>query len=333
MNIAHILPYSTTYPLKSHNGRYEWVRQLAELQVKQGHTVTIYCNPASRIDGLTFKGISNAINDKKQNNIETFRLAFSENYDVYHSHFDDLHFEVAHETTKPVIFTQHWWPTERTIELASRNPGNVWAVPPTRFMYEFDVQSGIQSRGFIYHGINLDIFKPTNSPKGDRLLFVSRIAPEKNLDIAIAAAKKAGVGLDIVGKVSAKNEAYWEQLQQDIDGEQIVYLGSKNQKELVELYSSAKGVLCPLEPTEPFGLVAVEAQACGTPIIMKKGGSRSELLSENKTGFLCETEDEFVEAIRNLPTIRAEDCVAFAQSFDINTMTTRYDALYTELTA
>ena len=332
MNIAHIVPHSVIFPLASHNGRYDWVRQLALLQVQQGHTVTIYSNPASTLEEIDSQGINGASNDKKQNNIETFRLAFSQNHDVYHSHFDNLHYEVAYETKKPVIFTQHWWPTEQTISLATQyEPSNVWAVPPTQYMQSFDSTVGIHTKGHIYHGIDLSAFQTTSHEKNGRLLFVGRISPEKNLDIALAVAKKAGASLDIVGKIAPKNQAYWESLQLLIDGDRIRYLGQKNQAELVELYSSALGTLCPFEPTEAFGLVAIESQACGTPTIMKRGGSRGELIEENKTGFLCESEEEYVEAIHALTTLKADDCIRFAQKFDIHTMAQSYEQLYTEL--
>jgi len=332
MNIAHIIPHSVVFPLKSHNGRYDWVHQLALLQVKQGHTVTIYGNPESYAEGLSFSGITQATDNKKQNNIETFRLAFSKNHDVYHSHFDNLHYEVAQETTKPIIFTQHWWPTEQTINLATTlNPENVWAVPPTNYMKSFDIDSKIQTKGYIHHGIDLTTFHNTKNEKNGRLLFVGRISPEKNLYIAITAANKAGVGLDIVGKVTPKNEEYWKSYQDSIDGINIRYLGQKNQTELVELYSTALGTICPFEPTESFGLVSIESQACGTPILMMRGGSRAELVEEGKTGFLCESEDEFVTAIGKLSSLQSSDCITFSKNFDILSMVKAYEKLYLDL--
>lgn len=331
MRIAHIIPHSISFPLKSHNGRYEWVQQLAQLQASQGHEVTIYGGPDSFLEGVTCIHISTLLNDKRTNNIETFRLAFSHNHDLYHSHFDALHYEVARETVKPIVATQHWWPSPDTILLAKNNPGNVWAVPPTVFMYEFDRSSHIQSKGHIYHGIDLTVFKPETQEKKDRLLFVGRISPEKNLEIAIAAAQKAGVVLDIVGKISPKNRTYWESLEHYIDGDRIRYLGQKTRTELVTLYSSVRGVLVPLEATEAFGLVAIEAQACGAPVIMKRGGSRSELIKENSTGFLCDSITEFTQAIHQLNSLKPLDCITFASSFDIHTMTTEYENLYAEL--
>src|SRR5690606_19204108 len=113
-----------------------------------------------------------------------FRLSFAHDHDVYHSHFDDLHYEVAHETPKPIVFTQHWWPKERLLHLAKTiDAPNVWAVPPTQYMYNFDQSVGVQSKGFIYHGIDLTVFRRTDAKPSDRLLFVGRISPEKNLPL------------------------------------------------------------------------------------------------------------------------------------------------------
>lgn len=332
MNIAHIIPHTVAFPLKGHNGRYEWVRQLALLQAKQGHAVTIYGNPESEITGLNFAGITEVTESKKNNNIETFRLAFSRDHDVYHSHFDNLHYEVAKETFKPVIYTQHWWPSEQTIELArTLNKGNVWAVPPTRHMFTFDIENKIQTIGYIHHGIDLNIFQNSGAPKTDRFLFVGRISPEKNLEAALSAIKKTSAKLDIVGKIAAKNQQYWNSLQHFIDGDRIRYLGQKSQAELVEMYSQALGVLCPFEPTEAFGLVIIESQACGTPVIMKDGGSRKELIREGETGFLYETEDEFIAAISKIKTIQAKDCISFAQNFNIVSMAQAYEQLYEKI--
>ncbi|MGV9001494.1 MAG: glycosyltransferase [Candidatus Saccharimonadaceae bacterium] len=332
MKIAHVIPYSVTFPLTSHNGRYEWVRQLAFLQIQQGHEVIIYGNPASHSEGLTFAGIPSSFGDKEQNNIETFRNAFAQNSDIFHSHFDDLHYRVANETTRPIVYTQHWWPNDQLVNTVQQSTyPNVWAVPPTQYMHEFDVRSGIQTKGHIYHGIDLSVFQPTGVRKNDRLLFVGRISPEKNLHVALALAKKAGAKLDIVGKVAPKNEMYWQNLQPFIDGETIRYLGPMNTTELVTTYSGALGVLSPFEITEPFGLVAIEAQACGTPIIMTRGGSRAELLKDGKTGFLCEAEDEYVAAINKLLDIKSTDCLQFAKQFDIHTMAKNYVNLYEEL--
>ncbi|MBC7512320.1 glycosyltransferase [Candidatus Saccharibacteria bacterium] len=331
MNIAHIVPRSVVFPLTSPNGRYAWVHQLATLQARLGHDVTIYCNPASNITGLQVIGTKHDRGNKNDNNTETFRLALQQNHDVYHSHFDDLHYSLGSETSKPIIFTQHWWPSDTVLSFASSSPSNIWAVPPTRYMLEFDLQHSIATKGHIYHGVDLSHFKNSSAKKNDRMLFVGRIAPEKNLDIAIEVSKRSGIGLDIIGKVADKNLELWENLQKDIDGVHIRYLGVKNQSELLAYYESAKAVIFPSKVNEAFGLVTIESQACGTPILMKRGGSRGELVLDGQTGYLCDSIDEYIENLSNIDSLKSADCRAFAANFSIEKMEQSYIELYREL--
>lgn len=334
MKIAHIIPASISYPLTMHNGRYDWVHELATRQAKQGHAVTVYGNADSTIEDVATVGLATLSDDKLSNNEAIFRLAFSHDHDVYHSHFDNLHYKLARETERPIVFTQHWWPTDETIAAAKAYDGvNVWAVPPTQYMLEQDKAHGIQSHGHIYHGIDLGVFKPSDAQPSNRLLFVGRISPEKNLDIAIAAAKEANVGLDIIGKIAPKNQEYWRSLEPLVDGDLIRYLGPKNHSELIDYYTAALGVLFPSNTNEAFGLVAIEAQACGSPLVMQRGGSRGELVDENVTGFLCENSTDYVSAITRLTALKSDDCVAFAHRFDVQTMVNNYDKLYEQLTA
>ena len=333
MKIAHILPYNAIFPLEMHNGRYEWVASLAQLQVQQGHDVTIYCNPISKLKGVAIKGVQTSSEDNNKNNTDTFLLALSSEHDIYHSHFDNLHYRLAHYTNKPIIFTQHWWPVKQTVELAQQfKPKNVWAVPPTYYMFQADKEYAIQSKGHIYHGIDLSLFQDNPSvQRGERLLFVGRISPEKNLEIAIRVAKKANLGLDIIGKIAKKNQEYWQTLEPLIDGVQIRYLGAKHSSELPKYYSSARALFFASDITESFGLVAIEAQACGLPVIMQRGGSRNELIREQVTGFLCTSDDDYIAAALASSDLQSHACIEFAQTFDITIMRQNYDDLYREL--
>lgn len=333
MKIAHLLPYSALYPLKIYNARYSWALQLAQLQAQRGHQVTLYCHPEGQATSVEIRGINTPTEDGKTNNLATIKLALQDDHDIYHSHFDNLHYAIGQTTTKPIVFTQHWWPYEETTRLAQAYKGhNIWAVPPTRYMYTYDIEHGIQTRGHIYHGIDLSIFQPTADSKNGRLLSASRISPEKNLEVSIAIAKRSGLGLDIVGKVAPKKQDYWQSLLPHIDGEQIRYLGPMSQVELVKHYTAAQAVLFPSDPREPFGLVAIEAQACGAPIIMAAGGSRHELVRDRTTGFLCSSIDEYVQAAHESATLSPDVCRQFAQQFDINTMADNYQQLYENLT-
>ena len=335
MKIAHVLPYSATFPLTVHNGRYEWVAQLAQLQSHQGHDVTIYCNPSSILKGVRIRGIKIVSEYNKENNKNTFLLALGDSNDIYHSHFDNLHYELAHHTDKPIVFTQHWWPTDETVRLAQQfKPENVWAIPPTHYMHQFDLTCSIRTNGHIYHGIDLSSFNREGAlQRNGRLLFVGRISPEKNLDIAIRIAKKSKLGLDIIGKVAEKNYDYWQTLTPLIDGVHIRYLGAKQSSELPHYYMTARALFFASDITEAFGLVALEAQACGLPVIMQRGGSRGELIIEGETGYLCTSDDEFLDAALRVENLKSQDCIDFAQSFDISKMQQQYENLYRSLIA
>ena len=332
MKIAHILPASVTYPLRVHNARHSWALQLAQLQASQGHEVTIYCNPQSQAQPLSVRGITPLDADKKANNAALFKLALDSEHDIYHSHLDSLHYELGHLTRRPIVFTQHWWPLAQTVALANTYAGNnIWAVPPTQHMRDFDTEQGIQTKGHIYHGIDVSLFRPALVGKSGRLLSVGRVSPEKNIETSIATAKKAGIGLDIIGKITPKNKSYWSTLEPLIDGTQIAYLGPKTQQELLDYYTGAQAVLFPSEAQEAFGLVAIESQACGTPVIMASGGSRGELVREGKTGFLCSSPDDYVQAVAQSATVDPAECRAFAQQFDVHIMQDNYQRLYQNL--
>ena len=336
MNIAHLLPDAATFPLTKHNGRYEWVLRLARLQIEEGHTVTIYAGAGSQDTtepNIIWRSLSTKPGDKTLNNIALIKSAFANNeHDVYHSHFDHLHYGVADATTKPVVFTQHWFPNSTVAEASFRTKNeNVFAVPVTDYMLAMNRTLGIRSVDKIYHGIDLVTFKPSDAPKSDRFIFVGRIAPHKGVREVITLAKKAGVALDIIGKINATDEAYWRTCLPDVDGEQIKYHGALAQKEVATALASAKAFLFSSQTLEAFGQVTIEAQACGTPVIINDTGASSELVIDGETGFVVGTDSEFINAIAQIGSINPEDCRAHAEKFDVHTMTRQYTALYRSL--
>lgn len=334
MKIAHIVPYSITFPLKVHNGRYDWVLQLVNLQVSAGHDVTVYCNIDSHIDGVKIASIEqSASGSKDTDNERLFMHALTGDHDIFHSHFDNLHFKLASETSRPIVYTQHYPPNNETVRLNRLYPSkNVWAVPPTQFMLNVDKELGLQSQGHIYHGVNLKDFSETASQKNNRLLFVGRITPYKRVELAIEVARRSGVGLDIVGKVAEKERVYWESLLDSIDGNHIVFHGAKTHEELAGYFSRSMALIFPSIPEdEAFGLVIIEAQACGTPVITTSGGARSELILDKKTGYLCDTSDDYIRAVEKVSSLSSKECRMFAERFDITTMAQKYNNLYASL--
>lgn len=335
MNIAHLLPYSAHFPLKKHNGRYEWALRLAGLQTEAGHTVTIYSAPGSRDSNtkLRWKSSNYDYRHKTVNNLALIATALQDtSHDIYHTHFDFLHYFIADSTTKPIVQTQHWFPTEDVAKAASFNTrGNAVAVPPTRYLAEENKKLGILSTDTIPHGIDLNLFKPTAKPIGDRLIFVGRIAPHKGVLEAVQIARTTHQDLDIVGKVKETDQAYWQRISPLIDGKHIKYLGPKTQTEVAALLREAKALIFPTQAPEAFGQVTIEAQACGTPVIINDLGASKELVDHGKSGFMVKTEAEYAEAIDQIGNIDRNYCRKFAEQFDIDTMFNSYELLYKKL--
>lgn len=331
MNIAHLLPASAVFPLRKHNGRYEWVLRLARQQVADGHTVTIYAGVGSTDESAIIWRSIEKRTDKLATNSALIQQALREkSHDVFHSHFDFLHYRHGDLTDKPIIVTQHWFPTTAFAdEVTKNNTRNIVAVPVTHLMQQTNRKLGIPATAPIYHGIDLSLFHPNqDAMTTSRLLFVGRIHPGKGVDKAIRYAIAAGAELDIVGKVNDSEREYWQELQPAIDGDVIRYLGPKRQTEVAELCQRAKALIFPNRHEEAFGQVIVEAQACGTPVIASSLGATSELIRDGETGFLCKTDEDFVRSIARVDRIDRKACSTHAQMFDFHTMVAAYDALY-----
>ncbi|HEU5121881.1 MAG TPA: glycosyltransferase [Candidatus Saccharimonadales bacterium] len=335
MNIAHLLPYSARFPLKKHNGRYEWALALAREQAKQGHKVTIYAAPGSHDNSaIRWKSLGESLGDKNQNNKALLQIAFQNTeHDIFHSHFDALHYSLAHFTQNPIVCTQHWFPNESITTAARQFTGdNVFVVPVTRYMEQKDKQLGINTTRMIYHGINLSLFHPVATPALKRFIFVGRITPSKGVREAVMMAKETKSFLDIVGKINDADQAYWQTILPYIDNKTIRYLGPQPQEIVAELMANARAFLFPSQQEEAFGQVTIEAQACGTPVIISDVGASSELVQQGVTGFVCTSRKDFLEAIKKIDSIDRDACREFAETFSDATMFQAYDALYAQLT-
>lgn len=332
MKIAHILPHGAKFPLVKHNGRYEWALRLARLQARAGHDVTIFSgtNEWKEVPEITWRSCPQQAT-REDTNRALFAEAFAdESFDVFHSHFDSLHSLVGNQTKKPIVCTQHWFPTTKIAEAARQSPDNVMYVPVTHHMQHSDKEMGIPCSEVIYHGIDLSLFQPQTT-KSDRLIFVGRISPNKGVKEAVEIARRANVPLDIYGKVNESDRQYFESFSHLIDGETIVYHGSRPIEEIAAAMAQAKALLFPSQSAEAFGQVTIEAQACGTPVIISDIGASSELVLHGSTGFVVHTMDQYTEAINALEAIDRQKCREHAERFSVTAMLQAYEALYEKL--
>jgi glycosyltransferase involved in cell wall biosynthesis len=186
--------------------------------------------------------------------------------------------------------------------------------------------------GTVHHGLPTDLLDFHPEP-GTYLAFLGRISPEKRVDRAIAIATACGLPLRIAAKVDPVDRNYFERdIQPLLDNPLIEFIGEIDEAQKNELLGHAKALLFPIDWPEPFGLVMIEALACGVPVIAFRGGSVPEVIDEGVTGFIVDTVDGAIDATRKSGMLDRGACRAvFDRRFSVTRMATDYIQLYQEL--
>src|SRR5512142_468573 len=179
------------------------------------------------------------------------------------------------------------------------------------------------------------MLRPPAQPRGNYLAFLGRISPEKRPDRAIAIARALGVPLKIAAKVDRADEIYYrEQIRPLLSGPGVEFVGEINEHQKAEFLGNARALLYPIDWPEPFGLIMIEAMACGTPVLAFRCGSVPEIIEDGLTGAIVETVDE---AIAALPSVIALDRKKvrqrFEQRFAASRMAKDYIGVYRSLLA
>lgn len=170
----------------------------------------------------------------------------------------------------------------------------------------------------VYNGVDIDQF-PFNVKPQDYFLMMGTIGRHKNQKTAVDVAKKLGTKLVLAGKI--RDQDYFNELKKDIDGEQIKWIGELGFTEKIKLYQNAKALLFPILWEEPFGLVMIEAMACGTPVIAFNHGAIPEVLVNDLTGYVVDNDGQMVEAIKKIDQIDREECRKYVEkNFTIEQM-------------
>lgn len=182
----------------------------------------------------------------------------------------------------------------------------------------------------IHHGIERGLY--SMQKKLDYLVFLGRITPQKGTHLAIEIAKKSGIPLKIAGEIQPASKEYWEtQIKPHVDGKFIEYVGQVNLKEKNELLGGARAMVFPIDWDEPFGLVLIEAMACGTPVLASPRGSVREIVKDGTSGYVCSTVNDFVKRAQdlNIPAVTVRGYME--EFFSVERMTRDYINLYSEI--
>jgi glycosyltransferase involved in cell wall biosynthesis len=255
----------------------------------------------------------------------------SHEFDIMHFHMDYLHFPLFRDLSSRVLTTLHG-----RQDLPDNKPIFI-GFDEMRLISISDSQripiSNANFAATIYHGLPGTDLKPTVHPAGGYLAFLGRIAPEKGPETAIQIARSAGIPLKIAAKVDRVDQQYFhERIAPLLDQPGIEFIGEINEHQKAEFLGQASGLLFPIDWPEPFGLVMIEAMACGTPVLAFNRGSVSEIVEDGKTGIVVKSKDE---AIKRLPYLLSLDRQRvrheFERRFSAQRMAGDHVKLYQEL--
>jgi glycosyltransferase involved in cell wall biosynthesis len=256
----------------------------------------------------------------------------SADFDVIHAHTDWLHLPLLSRLGVPFLTTLHG-----RLDLPGL-PNVISKFPQAPFVSISDNQriplAHANWLSTVYHGLPVQSLNPSYQP-GSYLAFLGRLTADKGPEAAIRIARRAGLPLRIAAKLPRSERGYFkERLEPQIDGRQVQLTGEVNDKTKEQFLAGAAALLFPIDWPEPFGLVMIEAMACGTPVIAFRSGSVPEIIDNGVTGFAVEDEDHAVEAIKRLSDLdRGKVRAGFEERFSAKRMAHDYVRNYEALTA
>jgi len=251
-------------------------------------------------------------------------------FDVIHSSVDVLSFPLARHVQVPTVSTMHG-----RLDLDELRPVYRCYSDLPLVSISDDQRRPLPDLNWVrtvYHGLPRDLLKFRSRP-GNYLAFLGRMAPEKCPDLAIEVARRCGMPLKIAAKVDRVNRDYFDSVIKPLlSAPGIEFIGEINEAEKQEFLGGALALLFPVDWPEPFGLVMIEALACGTPVIARPCGSVPEILTHGVTGFLGTSVEELVDAVRKLGSISRQRCRdEFDARFTAEVMAANYERVYYQL--
>ena len=254
--------------------------------------------------------------------------ARGEPFDVVHDHCGFAALAMANRIDTPLVHTLHGAFTADTAPFYARHGHKAALVGISRAQIS-SAPPGLGPIDSIPNPIDLRDW-PLRERKGDYLLWIGRMTPEKGPHRAIAAARAVDVPLILAGVIQPGQQAFFDrEVAPHIDGARVTFLGEIGGPAKRSLFARARGLLMPVRWNEPFGMVMVEALACGTPVIAFPEGAVGELVVDGRTGFLVDDERAMTTAIGRLPRIAPRDCRAWVREHcDVEVVATAYERTY-----
>jgi len=340
MRIAQIAPLFESVPPRLYGGTERVVAYLTEALVDRGHEVTLFASGDSRTRAnlVSFRDTALRLDPAPLKSPVAAHLSMlhairerADEFDVLHFHIDLLPLPIFEDIAHKCATTLHGRQDKQDLPQAYRR----WSMYPLVSISDHQRRpmAWANWRRTIHHGMPVSLLAPPPRPSGDYLAFLGRVSPEKRPDRAIEIARRAGLPLKIAAKVDTADKRYFhETIAPMLAGADVEFVGEIGDAEKPAFLGNAAALLFPIDWPEPFGLVMIEAMACGTPVVAWREGSVPEVVDDGVTGAVVGTLDEAVAAVAR---VRAFDRGAvrrrFEARFDAARMAADYETLYASL--
>jgi glycosyltransferase involved in cell wall biosynthesis len=338
MRIAQVAPLFESVPPKLYGGTERVVSWLTEELVRLGHEVTLFASGDSMTTARLVTACPESLRlspdsfDQLASHLVTLELVANQQneFDLIHFHTDYMHFPISRREPYLHVTTLHG--RLDLPELASLY--DIYNHMPVISISDAQREPlpNINWQGTVRHGLPRDSYKFHPKPK-DYLAFLGRTSPEKGLDSAIEIAKAAGMTLKIGAKVDKSDQEYFETcIEPLLDGTNAQFVGEVGFPDKNDFLGNAVALLFPISWPEPFGLVMIEAMACGTPVIAYNFGSVPEVMADGVTGYVVSDLEGAVDAVRKIDQIdRKKVRKHFEQYFTADRMAQEYVKIYERL--
>ena len=338
MRIAQVAPLYEPVPPRLYGGTERIVSYLTEELVRRGHEVTLFASGDSQTAARLVAGTERAVRlDASSREVlaadfsrqlgRVFRDA--ERFDVIHCHVDYLAYPFSGLVRAPTLHTLHGRLDLPYLAPVFRDFPDVPLVSISNAQRAPLASFDLNWAGTVYHGMPFDRSSFVAQP-GEYLAFLGRLSREKQPEVAIEVARRVGMPLRIAAKIDANDREFVDRVVRPLLEDPLVeFIGEVEDDDKAAFLGGARALLFPIDWPEPFGLVMIEAMACGTPVIARPCGSVPEIVADGRTGFIADTVDELVEAVKRIDTIDRAECRRHVERrFSVPRMVDDYEALY-----
>ena len=340
MRIAQIAPLYEAVPPRLYGGTERVVAHLCDALTELGHEVVLFAagdaRTKARLVAVREQALRLDPNPLRSDTAAHLSLLDAARkqaagFDVLHFHTDLLHFPLFEDRAQCTITTLHGrldiadvqgalarWPQFGLVSISDSQRG---PAPDANWL------------ATVRHGLSPELYRPPQSPTGAYLAFLGRVSPEKRLDLAIRLAMRAQIPLKIAAKIDGADSAYFEAVIKPWLSHPLVqFVGEISDADKSKFLGNARALLFPIDWPEPFGLVMIEAMACGTPVLAWNRGSVPEIVDSYVTGFILNTETEALDAIQRAPELdRKQIRSVFERRFTALAMGAAYVRVYEQV--